>query len=330
MNFFKRLIFGNSADRRVPERERRANNRRTAEPERSATLPKHAEAQVYRFIAVDVETANSNVSSICQIGVAFVDADGLVNAMSYLVDPEQDFDAFNSNLHGIDAAVVRGAPTFAAVLQFLRPVLERHVLVQHSGFDRKAFDDACRLADIPALRCEWFNSVTIARRAWPELKGQGGHGLANLKNVLGLEFEHHDAGEDARAAAEVVLLAEAQTGQNFIDLAASSSQRRGKWQTSIALDGEQNGAHFGHVACFTGRLSLSRVEAATIAAGAGISVKTSMSKKVTLLVVGDIDLADESVQAKSSKQQRAEELIAQGHPLRIIGETEFMDMVSKP
>ena len=38
--------------------------------------------------------------------------------------------------------------------------------------------------------------------------GNGGHGLASLKQHLGLVFDHHDAGEDARAAAEVVLRAE--------------------------------------------------------------------------------------------------------------------------
>lgn len=40
------------------------------------------------------------------------------------------------------------------------------------------------------------------------MRGNGGHGLASLKQHLGLVFEHHDAGEDARAAAEVVLRAE--------------------------------------------------------------------------------------------------------------------------
>jgi DNA polymerase III epsilon subunit-like protein len=54
----------------------------------------------------------------------------------------------------------------------------------------------------------WKDSVQVARKAWPELTGNGGHGLASLKRYLGLAFEHHDAGEDARAAAEVVLHAE--------------------------------------------------------------------------------------------------------------------------
>lgn len=43
---------------------------------------------------------------------------------------------------------------------------------------------------------------------WPELKGNGGGGLESLKTHMGLSFDHHDAGEDARAAVEVIFLAE--------------------------------------------------------------------------------------------------------------------------
>ena len=64
----------------------------------------------------------------------------------------------------------------------------------------------------------WKDSVQVARQAWLEQKIKGGHGLASLKSYLGLSFEHHDAGEDARAAAEVVLRAEeGQTSAAFIE-----------------------------------------------------------------------------------------------------------------
>ncbi len=68
------------------------------------------------------------------------------------------------------------------------------------------------------ITSHWTNSVTVARQAWPALKGAGGHGLANLKNHLGLEFHHHDAGEDARASATVILRAEDVLGTAFSHL----------------------------------------------------------------------------------------------------------------
>ena len=67
--------------------------------------------------------------------------------------------------------------------------------------------------------------VEIARRAWPEFKGNGGHGLGHLKQALSLQFHHHDAGEDARAAAQVVLHAEIKTGRSFVEILARQAAK---------------------------------------------------------------------------------------------------------
>lgn len=166
-----------------------------------------------RFIAVDVETAGHDIASICQIGLAFVGFDSSIAVHCAYIDPRTPFAEGNTRLHGIDAATVRTAPRFAEVLPDLRQILEAYPLVQHSRYDEKAFDAACRLSEFPGLRSVWSDSVAIARQAWPELRGNGGHGLANLKKVLGLHFRHHDAGEDARAAAEVILKAETSMGR---------------------------------------------------------------------------------------------------------------------
>lgn len=169
----------------------------------------------FRFIALDVETACSDASSICQIGLACVWADNRIDTFSTLVDPCADFNAFNTRLHGIGPDHVIGAPRFDEVLDQLFPLLSRHHLVQHSNFDKQAVNAASRTYGLDAPDFRWWDSVTIARRAWPELKGNGGHGLGNLKKVLKLDFRHHDAGEDARAAAQVVLLAEMRLGLAF-------------------------------------------------------------------------------------------------------------------
>ncbi|SLN65109.1 DNA polymerase III PolC-type [Roseovarius albus] len=168
-----------------------------------------------RFIAVDVETAGYDIASICQIGLAFVGFDGSIATYSAYIDPRTPFAAGNTRLHGIDATTVKNAPYFEVILPDLRQLLEAYPLVQHSRYDEKAFGAACRLAGLPMLKSVWSDSVAVARQAWPELRGNGGHGLANLKKVLGLCFRHHDAGEDARAAAEVVLKAEVSMGRKI-------------------------------------------------------------------------------------------------------------------
>ncbi|TCL08054.1 DNA polymerase-3 subunit epsilon [Shimia isoporae] len=166
----------------------------------------------FRFIALDVETASRSAGSICQIGLCFVSDAGTMQTYSVLIDPEEPFAPFNSELHGISAETVREAPTFPTVYVALFDLLNSHSLVQHSTFDEKAMTAACARYDLPMLTSHWTNSVKVARQAWPALKGAGGHGLANLKTYLDLAFHHHDAGEDARAAACVILKAEETTG----------------------------------------------------------------------------------------------------------------------
>lgn len=161
----------------------------------------------FRFVALDVETANNDRGSICQIGVACVRPDNSIETWVTYVDPQTSRWVF-TGLHGISNATVNGAPTFAEILPILEEGLRGLTVYQHSGFDRSAVRAACAACRRAEPEWNWQDSVSVARRAWPELKGNGGHGLASLKGHLGLSFEHHNAGEDARAAAEVVLRAE--------------------------------------------------------------------------------------------------------------------------
>ena len=172
----------------------------------------------FRFIALDVETAGKTIGGICQIGLCFVTGTGNLQTYSVLVDPEEPFEPFNTDLHGISAETVVSAGTFPTVYAALFDTLNTHSLVQHSTFDEKALTAACARYGLPMISSHWSNSVTIARKAWPGLKGAGGHGLANLKKHLGLEFHHHDAGEDARASATVILRAEEVLGMPFSHL----------------------------------------------------------------------------------------------------------------
>jgi len=139
--------------------------------------------------------------------VACVRLNNSIETWVTYVDPQTSQWVF-TNLHGISNSTVKGAPVFGTALTILEDALHGLTVYQHSGFDRSAIRAACAAMGRPEPDWDWQNSVTVARRAWPELRGNGGHGLASLKGHVGLSFDHHDAGEDARAAAEVILRAE--------------------------------------------------------------------------------------------------------------------------
>lgn len=282
----------------------------------------------YRFIAIDVETANSHVGSICQIGLACVVGDAVKDVVTLLIDPQCHFDAMNTQIHGIAAEHVAGKPTFQVFLDIVGDFLGQHPLIQHSTFDGRAILCATEDCDHVPLKLNWHDSVMVARRSWPEFKGNGGHGLAHLKRALRLDFKHHDAGEDARAAAEVVLLAEAKLHKSFPQILALPTG--GRVSKPVVQKGRVDTALAGKVAVFTGALAMTRAEAAEVAARVGITTSQSVSKKVNFLVVGDQDISALAPgQSKSAKHRRAEELISEGHDLQIIVETEFLALVTQ-
>lgn len=64
------------------------------------------------FVALDVETANQDFSSICSVGAVRFCEGAESDVMYSLVDPEDWFDDLNVSIHGIKDSDVRGAPTF--------------------------------------------------------------------------------------------------------------------------------------------------------------------------------------------------------------------------
>ena len=96
---------------------------------------------------------------------------------------------------------------------------------------------------------------------------------------------------------------------------------------AVQRDGNPEGDLYGEVLVFTGALELPRSEAANLAASVGCQVAPGVTKKTTILVVGDQDVTKLAGHEKSSKHRKAEQLVAEGHRIRIIRESDFKTLV---
>lgn len=278
------------------------------------------------FIALDVETANADIASICAIGMVHFRDGAIVRNLSTLINPQDHFDPVNVGIHGITPEAVASAPTIKAIYPQLSAALCPSIVVHHTHFDRTAFHKVSIKHRLPDLTCRWLDSSSIARRAWPDC-AQRGYGLADLGKKLNIVFKHHDATEDARAAGEVVLRAIATTGislDQWLSLVAQPIKTKTEdYEPHVARSGNPDGPLNGEVIAFTGKLSIERDRAARLAAMAGCKVADNVSKKTSILVVGDQDIRVLIGHDKSTKQRKAEALIADGAQLRIMGESDF-------
>ncbi|HEY5582664.1 MAG TPA: exonuclease domain-containing protein [Rhodoferax sp.] len=280
-----------------------------------------------RFVALDVETANPDMSSICQIGIVHFEDGKVVDSWSSLVDPKDYFDGVNISIHGIDEDNVRGAPDFKQASSEVRKRLAGQIVAIHTAFDRNAIARASLKHSAEPPECFWLNTASVARRAWPEV-AQKGYGLSALSQKFGIEFEHHNAVEDARAAGLILVRAMAEANLDldaWLDRVKRPLGANGS--DSMARDGNPEGSLYGEVVVFTGALAIPRREAADMAAKAGCETADGVTKHTTLLVVGDQDIRLLNGHEKSSKHRKAEELIAKGQPLRILTESDFASMV---
>lgn len=280
------------------------------------------------FVAIDVETANADLSSICQIGIARFCGGELAGTWESLVNPQDYFDPINVSIHGIDENRVKDAPTWREVFLHVNSRLANKIVVSHTPFDRAALMRACAYCSLELCDCFWLDSARVVRRAWPKFS-KSGYGLSNVAADFGITYQAHDALEDARCAGLLMLRAITETGLSAEQWLRRVTQPIDSAGQSHTREGNPEGALFGEVAVFTGTLSIPRSEAADLAAAAGCRVDGGVTKHTTILIVGDQDLRKLAGREKSANQLKAEQLINTGQRIQILGETDFKQIVSR-
>lgn len=280
------------------------------------------------FFSIDVETANADYSSICQIGIAEFKNGVLVDKWVSLVNPETHFDDMNYEIHGIGPDEVEDAPKFNELYSDLYDKLKGSIVVHHMPFDRVAMNRVCIKYDIKSIDVRWLDSARIVKRVWSQFSKKG-YGLKNVSNFLNIDFKHHDALEDAIAAGKVIVAASNESNLNIDELLVRVEQPidpNYSYSKSLNFEPNENGKLFGENVVFTGELSVPRKEIAQIAANMGCLVKNSVTKKTTMLVVGIQDESKLNGYTKSSKHRKAEEMILLGCDIKILSERDFISI----
>jgi DNA polymerase-3 subunit epsilon len=153
------------------------------------------------FAAIDFETANSERSSVCSVGVVIVRNNEIVDSFYSLINPEPNYyNYWCTKVHGLTNRNTDDAPVFPEVWKQIAPLIEGLPLVAHnSPFDESCLKAVFRVYQMDYPDYKFYDTLSTARRT---MKGLENHQLHTVAAVCGYQLDnHHHALADAEACA---------------------------------------------------------------------------------------------------------------------------------
>ena len=158
------------------------------------------------FAAIDFETANEELSSVCSVGIVVV-KNGIITDKFYsLIQPEPNYYSnFNRRIHGLSYHDTENSDVFPKVWERVEPLIKGLPLVAHN----KGFDEACLQAVFKTYRMDYpdYLFYCTLQASHRQLKYLPNHQLPTVAEECGFILnEHHNALADAEACAEIALM----------------------------------------------------------------------------------------------------------------------------
>ena len=299
----------------------------------------------YSYVALDVETANSFRGSICSIGLVKFQNGKVVDSFYSLINPEEDFDYRNINIHGITQKDILNSPIFPEIRQRIIDFIGTNIVVSHfAQFDIGALKDAYLKYNLDFDDVKFVCSYRLAKLALPGLIN---YKLKTLTKELNIKLEHHNALSDAKASG--LILGYLLSANSYSDIDeflynyhynktglhgqyGFNRQLKGDYKSNLIYqptDEEKalmNPDHYfyGLYFCFTGKLErMTRKEANTMVALTGGIPEKSVTKNTNILVVGEQDWRVVGESGLSSKMKKAQSLLENGQNIEIMTEDDF-------
>lgn len=157
-----------------------------------------------RFVCFDVETPNLRNDRMSAIGVSVVENAVITEEFYSLINPETSFDSFNIALTGITPEMAEKSPTFKDIWPTLGPLLRSGLLIAHNAqFDMSVLSKCLNAYGIPRrASADYACTCRMGKRIVPQMEN---HKLDTMCRELNIHLDHHNAGSDARACAEILI-----------------------------------------------------------------------------------------------------------------------------
>ncbi|HDR1586588.1 TPA: hypothetical protein QB446_002163, partial [Pasteurella multocida] len=218
---------------------------------------------------------------------------------------------------------VRNAPTIQDIAPIIKNKFLDNIICSYGPFDRSSLQRI-----FPELNNDWLDIIKVVRRSWNNQFSQKGYGLAKVAKKLNIKQTcHHNALDDVKTAGGILLKALNDSNEG-LDFWLKRVNKPINQHSLEDLTVNSEGPFYGETIAFTGTLSISRNDAAQRAANAGCLVVNSISKKVTMLVLGIQDFDKLRGKELSNKEIKVKELIEKGYKIQILSEQDFFNLIN--
>ena len=158
-----------------------------------------------KFVAIDFETANRSADSACSVGVVKVEDGKIVEELYRLIQPPRMyFEPMNIQIHGIRPKDVQSEPKFDELWDSeLRAFIKGYPLIAHNApFDMNVLRALIKTYSLDTDSMRYACTVSGSRKTFDCLMN---HKLGTVSEHLGISLNHHQALDDARACAIIML-----------------------------------------------------------------------------------------------------------------------------
>lgn len=157
------------------------------------------------FAALDFETANQHRSSVCSVGLVFVENDIIVDKYYELIKPVPNFYSYwNTQVHGLILEDTEHALVFSDLWNdILKRIKNMPIVAHNSAFDESCLKAVLQSYNLPLHQNSFFCTYRKSKSMFPHLPN---HKLPTVSQYLGFHLNsHHNALADAEACAHIAI-----------------------------------------------------------------------------------------------------------------------------
>lgn len=304
-----------------------------------------------KVLAIDFETANASNNTACSIGFALLEHGEITLSEEILINPESHFSDKNIEIHNITPKMVKDKEIFPVVWKEVSKLIDDNTLViaHNTSADMVILSKLAGKYNMAVKDFPYLCTVEAYKKNGSFSK----FGLKSIANELGLDFEHHNAKEDALVCLKIFMnllddkkfitkeFIEKTLGLKTKRFAVREEDKSFKRKffkqntfkasdiTTTNTEFDENHPVYKKIFVTTGDLvNIDKKDAAQRVVDLGGTFKDGFIKATDYLVVGLNEYKEPSI--NTTKYTKAMEKINKGGVIEIINEEEFLNLLDWP